>query len=250
MSSTRERPLRARWRSTALDADSGLSTYARAAAAVYAEHSVDARGELRYPPSALTLADSMACSERRARAARRELVDAGYLALEERGNEAPSTRLVLPTPARRAGATPAPTPARTPAPTPARRAAGTRGTREIEGPTSGGARARARATELEGAEEGADAQRLVAGYVDRLRERGATTIPSRLRGHVARQVGELVREGVPAPAIATALELMVEKRLNPSTLASLIPEAELGQREPGGNTHADAWKDAGVYDRA
>jgi hypothetical protein len=79
----------------------------------------------------------------------------------------------------------------------------------------------------------APAQKLIAGYVDRLRANGIP-VPRRLVGQVAHQVGELVRDGVPAETIARALDLMHERRLNPSTLASLIPEAAAG---PGTREH-------------
>jgi hypothetical protein len=254
VSGARERPLRARWRSLALDPDGVLGTFARLAACVYAEHSTDDAGELRYPPSSATLADWMGCAERTARKARQELVDAGLLELEQRPGRTARVRLTFVTPARGAGVTPARTPAATPARTPARRAAGTRGTRGTRGPTSGGAHSRARAdgpVRADGRAEHDDgAQRLVAGYVARLHELGAST-PRRLVGQVAREVGELVRDGVPAPTIAAALELLLDRRLGPTTLASLVPEAELGPgRRAAGNARAATRKDLDGYDRA
>jgi hypothetical protein len=71
------------------------------------------------------------------------------------------------------------------------------------------------------------AQALVAYYVDLQRELGVEP-PKRLRGQTAGQVGELLREGQPAQVVARALELLVERRLHPSTLPSLIPEAIAG----------------------
>jgi hypothetical protein len=71
------------------------------------------------------------------------------------------------------------------------------------------------------------AQALVAYYVDLQRELGVDP-PKRLIGQTARQVGELLREGQPAQVVARALELLVERRLHPSTLPSLIPEAIAG----------------------
>jgi hypothetical protein len=242
--------LRAQWRSLALDPDGTLSVAARLAACVYAEHSVDERGNLRYPPSSASLADWMGCGERTARAARRELVAAGLLELEHRSGGTAGVRLTFPTPAKFA----APTPATTPATTPAKFAAGTRGTRRTSSTTSGGAHSRARADGPARADGRADqtggAQQLVAGYVARLAELG-TTAPKRLVGQVARQVGELVDDGVPASTIAAALELMVERRLNPTALASLVTEAELGPRRSAADARADEWKEArSVYDRA
>jgi hypothetical protein len=118
--------------------ESAASSFARLAACVYAEHNTDAVGRIpnRYVPSSLTLAERMGCGERTARKARRELVDAGMLVLDEHPGEKFGVRLSLSTPARTpaSGAGVAPVggagvegsaPARTPARTPARGAAGT-----------------------------------------------------------------------------------------------------------------------------
>lgn len=72
-------------------------------------------------------------------------------------------------------------------------------------------------------------QELVAGYVDLLRANGSPA-PRRLVGQVAKQVGELAREGIPGELIRRALELLFERRLNPAVLPSLIPEASAGPR--------------------
>jgi hypothetical protein len=69
----------------------------------------------------------------------------------------------------------------------------------------------------------------VAGYVDLVRELGEPP-PRRLVGQVARFIGELLSDGVSAPTIPRALVLMVERRLNPATLPSLVPEAAAGPR--------------------
>src|SRR5262249_12618648 len=241
------RPLRARWRSFALEPDGALTTAARLAACVYAEHSTDDRGNVRYPPSALTLADAMGGSESTARRARRELVAAGLLALDERPGRAPGARLTFPTPVKSTGATPVTTPVTTPV----KSTPGTRGTKGTRTTTSGGARKRARADDdmrADGRAEHGDAQRLVAGYVNRLRELGATPT-ERVVGQVAREVAGLVRDGMTASTIAAALELLVDKRLNPSSLASLAQEVELGPTRSAADANADKWKGASVYDR-
>jgi hypothetical protein len=114
VSGARDRPLRARWRSAALDRDGALSMAARLAACAYAEYSSDDLGRLRHPPSAATLADWMAMSERAAWRARAELVAAGFLELEHRPGRTSGARLTLPTPARVSGVTPDKTPDKTP----------------------------------------------------------------------------------------------------------------------------------------
>jgi hypothetical protein len=235
VSAPRTRPLRARWRSLALDPEGTLSLRARLAACVYAEHSTDDDGRLRYPPSALTLADAMGCSDRTARRARQELVRAGFLVLDERAGHAPDVRLALPTPAHLSGGTPDTTPAKS-APE----------TEGLEVLTSGGALARRATDHSRGEEEGADARRLVAGYVNRLRSNGSP-VPKRLVGQVAKQVGELVRDEVPAETIERALALLLERRLNPSTLPSLVPEAATG---PRGETSDFDWEAFDGYDKA
>jgi hypothetical protein len=52
-------------------------------------------------------------------------------------------------------------------------------------------------------------------------------------------VKELADDGVPAHTIRRALELMHERRLNPSTLPSLIPEAHAGPGRHGREHVAD-----------
>jgi hypothetical protein len=72
------RPLRITWRSAALSPDSGLSSIARLAAAVYAEFA-NGEGVLDPAPSAATVAECMGTSDRWARKARRDLEAEGWL---------------------------------------------------------------------------------------------------------------------------------------------------------------------------
>jgi hypothetical protein len=76
----------------------------------------------------------------------------------------------------------------------------------------------------------------VAFYVHRSRELGANP-PRRVIGHVAREVGELAGEGFDAPTIEAALALMLERRLHPSTLPTLILEARAGPPPPRRTAH-------------
>jgi DNA-binding transcriptional ArsR family regulator len=122
----------------------------------------------------------------------------------------------------------------------------------VQGP-SGGALTRARRGELaragRRASENGGAQELVAGYVARLLAQGAPA-PKRLVGQVAKEVGGLVDDGVPGPTIEAALALMVERRVNPSTLASLVTEAALGPRRTAADARAEQWEEVRrVYDR-
>jgi hypothetical protein len=71
-------------------------------------------------------------------------------------------------------------------------------------------------------------QALVAGFVDY--HRAVTGVPPArsVVGQIARHVGELARQYDDADLIAVALELLVDKRLHPSTLPTLIGEAAAG----------------------
>lgn len=70
------------------------------------------------------------------------------------------------------------------------------------------------------------AQTLVAYFIDRSRLLGSDP-PGRVKGQVARLVGELVAEGQTAERISAGLDLMLDKRLSPSTLPSCVQEAAL-----------------------
>jgi hypothetical protein len=82
-------------------------------------------------------------------------------------------------------------------------------------------------TEIALVDQAANAQALVAFYVDRCREIGADP-PRRVVGHVAQQLGQLAAEGYDQPTLEAALALMLDRRLHPSTLPSLIVEAQAG----------------------
>lgn len=71
------------------------------------------------------------------------------------------------------------------------------------------------------------AQDIVAGYCDVMTASGSP-VPRRLVGMVAKQVGELVRDGIEPDVIRRSLGLMIERGLHPSTLPTLVPEAARG----------------------
>lgn len=71
------------------------------------------------------------------------------------------------------------------------------------------------------------AQSLVGEYVDQVRALGAEPA-ARAKGQVARQIGELLSEGQPFETIQGAIGLLVERRLHPSTLPTLLLEATAG----------------------
>jgi len=86
---------------------------------------------------------------------------------------------------------------------------------------------------------GASAKELVGYFCERYAAEVQEPPSRRLVGQVARQVGELLRDGISARAIAGALELMLAKRLHPSTLPSLIAEAAAGPGRRGREHPAD-----------
>lgn len=71
---------------------------------------------------------------------------------------------------------------------------------------------------------------IVAFYVDSCRALGADP-PSQATGLVARHVKRLLDEGQPPDVVAAAITLLVERRLHPATLPTLILEAVAGPRE-------------------
>lgn len=73
------------------------------------------------------------------------------------------------------------------------------------------------------------AQQLIAHWIDLC---GAARPDERTKGHVAREVGRLVAEGVPVEAIREGLELWHARRLNPATLASVVHGVRLGPPAP------------------
>lgn len=79
--------------------------------------------------------------------------------------------------------------------------------------------------EKEEEKEPTGAQSLVAWFVDESVRHGKRP-PSRVTGHVARQVGELLNEGTSAEDVQAGLGLLVAKGLNPSSLPSLVFQAQ------------------------
>lgn len=74
-------------------------------------------------------------------------------------------------------------------------------------------------------------QDLVGYYIDASRERGAEP-PGRVRGQVAREIGGLVKDGIGVEQIRAGIDMLLDRRLHPATLASLVHEASLPARQP------------------
>lgn len=70
---------------------------------------------------------------------------------------------------------------------------------------------------------GADAptaQTLVAEWIDNCGNRP----PGRVVGHIAKEVGLMLSEGIPYPAVRSGLQVWQQRGLHPSTLASVVHE--------------------------
>lgn len=81
----------------------------------------------------------------------------------------------------------------------------------------------ARATEVEPLK----ANDLVAAFVDESRRRGSDP-PAQVRGHLARQIGKLLAEGIAPERIAAGLGRMLDRRIvQPALLPNFVAEAEL-----------------------
>ncbi len=76
-------------------------------------------------------------------------------------------------------------------------------------------------------------QHLVAYFVDTSKSLGGDDPPRRVTGHIARLCGELLSEGVDPKNVRAGIDLLLEKRLHPSTLPSLVHEASLPRGKAG-----------------
>ncbi len=79
------------------------------------------------------------------------------------------------------------------------------------------------------------AQNLTAHFVERSKALGGQNPPSRVTGQVARLCGEMLKEGTDPEQVRAGLDLLLEKRLHPSTLPSLVHEASLPRARAGRN---------------
>lgn len=80
------------------------------------------------------------------------------------------------------------------------------------------------------------AQDLVAYAIDQSESLGSK-VPARTKGHIARTIKELLDEGFPTEQIRTGITYLIERRLHPSTLPSLVHEAGLpARRRPAGSS--------------
>lgn len=95
--------------------------------------------------------------------------------------------------------------------------------------------------------ETTNAQALVARYVDRLAQQGVPRVERNV-GAIAKQIGELLdKDGISPVVVDRAIELLIERQLNPASLASLIPEATTGTK-PRSRAKAEHAADALVRD--
>ncbi len=88
-------------------------------------------------------------------------------------------------------------------------------------------------------------QALVAYFIDRSTSLGSKP-PGRVTGQVARQIGELVAEGTTGERIRAGIEILLNKRLHPSTLSSCVHESAL----PATNGHRGGLTPAAIMAQA
>lgn len=75
------------------------------------------------------------------------------------------------------------------------------------------------------------AREIVGHFVDETKALGGA-VPGRVKGQVAKLVGELLKEGIGPAQVTAGVDLMVERRLHPSTLPSCVNEASMPRRPP------------------
>ncbi len=85
---------------------------------------------------------------------------------------------------------------------------------------------------------GDGAQELTSYYVDSVRALG-TEAPKETIGMVASKAKKMLEDGVSSEIVKRCIDLLVEKRLHPNTLPSLVVEAAAGPRKPTSTHPAD-----------
>jgi hypothetical protein len=78
----------------------------------------------------------------------------------------------------------------------------------------------------------AHAGTLVAGWIDNYRSVANEDPPKRTIGQMSRQIKQLLDGGAKPETVSVALALVVDKRLAPSSLPTVMLEAAAGPREP------------------
>jgi hypothetical protein len=242
------RVARVRWRTDLLGDESGengLSTLARIVGVVVAEYVNDKTGEAW--PGVANIAEGINASRRQAQRGLSELTRAGWLEVIVRGDgrgHATVYRLAEP-PVKGAPVsrfTAVESTKTVTKPTPKERVKGAPVSPQPENqnrqPEKGVALARASAANPSPARPKASTQQLVAHYVDLQRANGVPDSRD-LVGKAARFIGRLVADGVPQALIARAIEIAVERRLDPSLIASCLQEAAAGPPRPRNEHVAD-----------
>jgi hypothetical protein len=72
----------------------------------------------------------------------------------------------------------------------------------------------------------ANAQALVAFYVDCAHAAGVTNIPAQRRARVGQQLKRLADEGIPSETLERALRRMVDRNAQPSLLPDLVVDVQ------------------------
>ena len=216
------RALRHEWHSLLYDPDVELGIWAKLVGGALIEHA-NAAG-VAWPSLGELAARIGVSSENTVRRGLVELERMGLLAVERRAGRVSRYRLTLPaldplTAVKGSEGRPPHEPPHEP-PHHGEPEPGNQRTKEPVRPS----RALARTRE-------ANAQSLTRYFVDRSREFGSDP-PKRVVGQVARLLGELAGEGYDDETLEAAVRLLLERRLHPSTLPTLILEAQAGPPAP------------------
>lgn len=217
------RALRHEWHSLLYDPESDLSIAAKVVGCALIEHAN--REGIAWPGLPELGAYAGVSSRTTVLKGVRELERAGLLEVTRRAGRVHRYRLVIPTRTTRSDS--GRVPVHEPVHRPVHEMNPNQGTREPVRPTV----------------VADDAQTIVAHYVNLQHDAGAPT-PRRLVGLVAKEVGDLLGEGIPPRIVRRAVELLVERpQLGPSVLPTLIPEAARG---PGRRAQPEHEVDARV----
>ena len=74
-------------------------------------------------------------------------------------------------------------------------------------------------------------QTLVAFFVDESVRLGGV-VPARVKGQIAKQIGEMLKEGIAPERVQAGISLLVDRRLAPSSLPSAVNEASMPPAAP------------------
>ena len=212
------RALRHLWHSYVFDPENGFGIWAKLVGCALIEHA-DSDGVAF--PSLPVIGEYAGCTSRMTvLKGLGELEEAGLLQVTRRTGQVNRYRLVLAVGIPRANTSPS------------------RGRVPVHEPVhepvhAGGLEPKEPVEPLRASHVRANAQALVAHYVDRWNAAGVDPVPSALIGKAAGIIKRLVDDGVAEATIVRAIDLLVERGKDPALLPSFVPEAVTGTSRSG-----------------